>query len=56
MNGYLEEMKFEILREPLACKWRPTDEVLAECREAGALLAERAEAAGCPLILGSATP
>ena len=42
VNGYLEEMAFDVLREPLTCKWRPTDEVLAECREAGAMLADRA--------------
>ncbi len=45
VNGYLEEMAFDVLREPLTCKWLPTDEVLAECHEAGAMLADRAESA-----------
>ncbi|MCD6360388.1 MAG: FprA family A-type flavoprotein [Armatimonadetes bacterium] len=42
VNAYLEEMKFDILREPLTCRWKPTADVLAECREAGVLLADRA--------------
>jgi flavorubredoxin len=41
----LEAMKFEILREPLTAQWRPDEAALAECRAAGALLAERAEQA-----------
>jgi len=45
VNEYLEEMDFELLREPLAAQWRPNEEVLAECREAGAMLANRAETA-----------
>ena len=42
VNGYLEQMDFELLRQPLTCKWRPTAEVLDECRQAGAMLAEKA--------------
>ena len=44
---YLEDMKFEILRDPLQCRYAPTEEVLAQCREAGKLLARKAlESAG----------
>jgi flavorubredoxin len=42
VNRYLEEMKFEILREPIECRFVPTDEVLDECRAAGSLLATKA--------------
>jgi len=46
VNEYLEEMKVELLREPLTAQWKPSDDVLAECREAGAMLADRAEKDG----------
>lgn len=47
VTEYLEDMKFEILREPIDAQWRPTPEVLEECCEAGRLLAKRAlEVAG----------
>ncbi len=42
VNAYLDDMKLDILREPLTCKWRPTQEFLAECREVGASLADAA--------------
>ena len=35
-------MKWEILREPLKARYRPTAEVLAACRAAGEMLAEKA--------------
>jgi len=38
----LEAMQWEILREPLMAQYRPTPEVLDECREAGRMLAEKA--------------
>lgn len=38
----LAETKFEMLREPLEALYAPTPEVLAECREAGRMLADRA--------------
>jgi flavorubredoxin len=38
----LHDMGWEILREPLRAKYRPTEEVLAQCREAGRVLGERA--------------
>jgi len=49
VNGYLQEMGVSLLREPLTCKWRPTAEVLDQCREAGVMLADcalQAEAEG----------
>ncbi len=45
VNEYLEEMGFDILREPLTAQWKPNDDALAQCREAGALLADRAQQA-----------
>ena len=38
----LRRLEWEIVREPLRAHWRPTPEVLAECREAGRRLAEAA--------------
>lgn len=38
----LKDMKWEILREPLKAQFRPTPEVLAECKEAGVMLAQKA--------------
>ena len=45
VNEYLEAMKFDILREPLTAQWKPDEDALAQCREAGALLADRAQEA-----------
>ncbi len=45
IDEWLKSMKIEILRDPLKCKWRPNDDVLEECRAAGKLLGERAQAA-----------
>jgi flavorubredoxin len=42
VDEFIKTMKMDILREPLKCKWLPDGKVLAECREAGKLLAERA--------------
>lgn len=42
---YIDDMNLEILREPLTAQWRPDEDALAECREAGAMLADRAEKA-----------
>ncbi len=41
IHAYLEAMKWEILRDPLMAQYRPTPEILEECRRAGAMLAER---------------
>ncbi len=45
----MEELGWQVLREPLKAQYRPTPEVLDECRQAGRMLAEealrRAEAA-----------
>lgn len=38
----LRRLDWDILREPIKAHWRPTPDVLAECRQAGKLLAERA--------------
>jgi flavorubredoxin len=46
----LRRLQWEIVREPLRSHWRPTPDVLAECRQTGRLLAERASR------LGSSTP
>jgi len=43
IDEYLKAMNIEILREPLKCKWRPSAEVLQECRDAGKTLADRAK-------------
>lgn len=42
VDKYMREMKFEILREPIRSQFVPTEEVLAECRAAGEMLADRA--------------
>ena len=42
VEEYLRAMKWEILREPLRAQFRPTREVLGECREAGKKLARKA--------------
>lgn len=39
----LEEMEWEILREPLRAQYRPTSKVLDECRAAGKILAQKAK-------------
>jgi len=43
----LTEMKLDILRDPLETQYRPTPEVLVQCREAGKLLAEAALGRAC---------
>ncbi|MBN2022877.1 MAG: FprA family A-type flavoprotein [Pirellulales bacterium] len=45
VHGWLESQKWDILREPLRVQYRPTPDVLDECRRAGRLLAERARSA-----------
>ena len=52
----LKECKWEVIRDPLKSKFKPTEEVLEECRKAGHALALRAaelsEQAGYePLII-----
>ncbi|MBN2295569.1 MAG: FprA family A-type flavoprotein [Pirellulales bacterium] len=39
----LEEMGWEVMREPIKAQYRPSPEVLDTCREAGAMLAEKAK-------------
>lgn len=50
----LEDMKVELLREPLEAQWRPGPQVLEECRQAGRMLAEKALALAC--AAGTAQP
>jgi len=38
----LERTKVELLREPITCRFRPTEDVIEECRRAGEELAARA--------------
>ena len=40
----LQAMKWEILRPPLKAQYRPTPEILEECRQAGTMLGEKARA------------
>lgn len=42
----LKAVKWEILRDPLRSQYRPTAELLNECREAGMMLAEKAKEFG----------
>jgi len=43
VQGYLEDMKFEVLRDPIVAQYNPPAEVLDECRAAGDMLADKAE-------------
>lgn len=42
VENYLKEMKFELLRSPLTCKYLPREKTLQECRELGRILADKA--------------
>ena len=42
VNECLAAMKWEIIRDPLKAQFRPTPEILDECREAGKTLGEKA--------------
>ena len=43
----MKAMKWEVLREPIKAQYRPTAEVLDECRAAGKMLAEKAMEMAC---------
>ncbi|UCC43701.1 MAG: FprA family A-type flavoprotein [Candidatus Zixiibacteriota bacterium] len=43
VHDFMESMKWEMLREPLKSKYRPSSEILDECRNAGRMLAEKAK-------------
>ncbi len=43
IDSMLKTMNIEVLRPPLKCKWRPDDEVLEECKNAGKILAKKAK-------------
>lgn len=40
MEVYLNDMKLNIVREPIQSQFAPTEEILEECREAGRMLAK----------------
>ena len=40
----LRRLDWEILREPIRARYRPTPEILDQCRQAGGMLAQRARA------------
>ncbi len=44
IDGGLQALAWDVLREPIRSRYRPTDEILAQCRIAGELLAQRAVA------------
>jgi flavorubredoxin len=46
IHEWLQSMPWEIVREPLRAQYRPTPEILDECRAAGKLLAEKAVGGG----------
>ncbi len=39
---YFDDMRWQVLRDPLKAQFRPTPEVLDECRQAGRMLADKA--------------
>lgn len=41
VKGYLEEMKVDLVAEPLSVRFRPDDAAVDECRRLGAAVAER---------------
>jgi flavorubredoxin len=43
IEEYMKTMKWEILRDPLKAQFKPTQEILNECRLAGQLMAEKAK-------------
>jgi len=44
VDEYLKKMNWDVVREPLKSQFRPNEEILDQCREAGKLLAEKAMA------------
>ena len=42
VDAFLKEMKFQILREPIICQFRPDGSVLDKCREAGKMISGKA--------------
>lgn len=42
INDALKQMKWDVLRDPIRSQWKPTAEVLDECRQIGRELAEKA--------------
>ncbi len=46
IDRMLRDLEWDVLRAPLRARYRPTPEILQECREAGRLLAEQARIKG----------
>ena len=42
IDAALRRMEWEVLREPIRAHYRPTEDVLEECRQIGRELAQRA--------------
>jgi flavorubredoxin len=42
LTSYVEAMKLDIMQDPITCKYKPTEEVFEQCREAGRNLAKKA--------------
>ena len=42
VSAFLKKMKVEEIQDPIICQWKPTEEVLKECRECGKRLADKA--------------
>ncbi|NLF07119.1 MAG: FprA family A-type flavoprotein, partial [Pirellulaceae bacterium] len=42
VNDALKRMQWDVLRDPIRSKWRPTEAILEECRQIGRELAEKA--------------
>jgi len=40
LTSYVEAMKLDIIQDPIVCKYKPTEEVLEQCREVGRCLAK----------------
>jgi flavorubredoxin len=52
IDEWLHSLGWEVLREPLRAKYRPTPEVLDECRASGKMLAEKALAMAADREIG----
>jgi len=42
LTSYVDAMKLDIMQDPIVCKYKPTEEILEQCREAGRSLAKKA--------------
>ncbi len=46
VQEYFEDLKWEILREPIRAQYAPTKEIIEDCHQAGRMLSERALSMG----------